>query len=384
MSSLAENVFAARAENRPPILEKGIYDTWQSRMLLYVEGKEHGQMLLDSVLKGPFEYQVVTFLANEARKIPAEKRMQTFKDLTPKEKMRKFVTRVKQAKNLHEVSFDQLYAYLKQDEPDANEVHAMKARFPYPLALITNTYNPPPYYSCYKFQCNLPMLVADDPIASLNKAMMFLTTTISSRYPSTNNQLRTSSDPRTQANIQDGRVVVQNVQGRHAQGYTGNAGRGEEREILGIEIDVEQQDFLADGLEGFDSDYEELKLNATSILMTENVDAYDSEVDDAPTASEIFIEKLSPAGSINGDEVGPSYDSYILSEGQVKLLEYEKENQLVFTSREKDLDSQMRKLIVEYNHKEEAFNKEIIVIQQELSFTSGNNSFLKNNLEILK
>ncbi|GJR44974.1 hypothetical protein Tco_1313077 [Tanacetum coccineum] len=80
-----------------------------------------------------------------------------------------------------------------------------------------------------------------------------------------------------------------------------------------IEIDAEQQDFLVDGLEGFDSDCKDLQLNATSILMTEKVDAYDSEVDDAPTASAIFMAKLSPVGSINGDEVGPSYDSDIIS-----------------------------------------------------------------------
>ncbi|GKD03257.1 integrase, catalytic region, zinc finger, CCHC-type containing protein, partial [Tanacetum coccineum] len=54
---------------------------------------------------------------------------------------------VKQARNLHEVSFDQLYAYHKQNELDANEVRVMKARFPDPLALIANTYNPPPFYS---------------------------------------------------------------------------------------------------------------------------------------------------------------------------------------------------------------------------------------------
>nr|GEU91975.1 hypothetical protein [Tanacetum cinerariifolium] len=48
-------------------------------------------------------------------------------------------------------------------------------------------------------------------MASLNNAMMFLTTVISSRYLPTNNQLRTSSNPRTQANIQDDRVVVKNV-----------------------------------------------------------------------------------------------------------------------------------------------------------------------------
>ncbi|GKB34402.1 integrase, catalytic region, zinc finger, CCHC-type containing protein [Tanacetum coccineum] len=46
----------------------------------------------------------------------------------------------------------------------------------------------------------------DDPIACLNKAMAFLTAVASLRFPSTNNQLRTSSNPRNQATIQDGRI----------------------------------------------------------------------------------------------------------------------------------------------------------------------------------
>ncbi|GJZ47357.1 hypothetical protein Tco_0601189 [Tanacetum coccineum] len=43
----------------------------------------------------------------------------------------------------------------------------------------------------------------DDPIACLNKEMAFLTAVASSMFPSTNNQLRTSSNPRNQATIQD-------------------------------------------------------------------------------------------------------------------------------------------------------------------------------------
>ncbi|GJW60667.1 hypothetical protein Tco_0110002 [Tanacetum coccineum] len=72
----------------------------------------------------------------------------------------RFVIGVKLAKNLHQVSFDQLYAYLKQNEPYVNEVCAIKARFPDPLALIVNTNNPPPYYSSYKSQYNPRMPVA--------------------------------------------------------------------------------------------------------------------------------------------------------------------------------------------------------------------------------
>ncbi|GJV14362.1 integrase, catalytic region, zinc finger, CCHC-type containing protein [Tanacetum coccineum] len=63
--------------------------------------------------------------------------------------------------------------------------------------------------------------LGDDPIACLNKAMAFLTAVASSRFPSTNNQLRTSSNPRNQATIQDGRVTVQQVQGRQGQSYSG-------------------------------------------------------------------------------------------------------------------------------------------------------------------
>ncbi|GJU10622.1 retrovirus-related pol polyprotein from transposon TNT 1-94 [Tanacetum coccineum] len=51
----------------------------------------------------------------------------------------------------------------------------------------------------------------DDPIACLNKAMAFLTVVASSRFPSTNNQLKTSSNPRNQATIQDGRGETMQV-----------------------------------------------------------------------------------------------------------------------------------------------------------------------------
>ncbi|GJU57835.1 probable LRR receptor-like serine/threonine-protein kinase [Tanacetum coccineum] len=44
--------------------------------------------------------------------------------------------------------------------------------------------------------------------------MSFLTAVVTSRYPTTNNQLRTSSNPSQQATIYDGKVTVQPVQGR--------------------------------------------------------------------------------------------------------------------------------------------------------------------------
>ncbi|GJT20156.1 hypothetical protein Tco_0878862 [Tanacetum coccineum] len=54
----------------------------------------------------------------------------------------------------------------------------------------------------------------DDPIDAINHVMSFLFAVVTSRYPTTNNQLRNSSNPRQQATINDGRVTVQPVQGR--------------------------------------------------------------------------------------------------------------------------------------------------------------------------
>nr|GFC93229.1 hypothetical protein [Tanacetum cinerariifolium] len=44
--------------------------------------------------------------------------------------------------------------------------------------------------------------------------MSFLTSVVASQYPATNNQLRTSSNPRQQATINNGRVTIQPIQGR--------------------------------------------------------------------------------------------------------------------------------------------------------------------------
>ncbi|GJR70883.1 hypothetical protein Tco_0016948 [Tanacetum coccineum] len=64
-----------------------------------------------------------------------------------------------------------------------------------------------------------------DPIDAINKMMSFLSTIVTSRFPSTNNQLRNSSNPRQQATIHDGRVTVQPVQGRQSSFDAGTSGK---------------------------------------------------------------------------------------------------------------------------------------------------------------
>nr|GEY03938.1 hypothetical protein [Tanacetum cinerariifolium] len=54
----------------------------------------------------------------------------------------------------------------------------------------------------------------NDLINAINHMMSFLTTVVTSRYPTTNNQLRNSSNPRQQATINNERVTLQPIQGR--------------------------------------------------------------------------------------------------------------------------------------------------------------------------
>ncbi|GJX44032.1 retrovirus-related pol polyprotein from transposon TNT 1-94 [Tanacetum coccineum] len=82
----------------------------------------------------------------------------------------------------------------------------------------------------------------DDPIDAINHMMSFLSAVVTSRYPTTNNQLRNSLNPRQQAAINDGRVSLQQVQGRQisfAMGtswtYTPGASRsnsGKQRTVI--------------------------------------------------------------------------------------------------------------------------------------------------------
>nr|GEW75709.1 hypothetical protein [Tanacetum cinerariifolium] len=63
----------------------------------------------------------------------------------------------------------------------------------------------------------------DDPIDVINHMMSFLTSVVTSRYPSTNNQLRTSSNPRQHTTINNGRVTIQPIQGRQISMTAGSS-----------------------------------------------------------------------------------------------------------------------------------------------------------------
>ncbi|GJX42768.1 hypothetical protein Tco_0257758, partial [Tanacetum coccineum] len=278
MTTLVDKAILSGADNRPPMLEKDMYDSWKSRWELYMMNRQHGRMILESVenvpliwpsieengvtrpnkyselsatesiqadcdvkainiiLQGlpPEVYALVsnhkvakefweriqllmqgTSLTKQERECKlynefdkfAYKKGETLRDFylrfslllndmniynmkleqfqvntkflnTLPPEWSKFMTDVKLVWDLHTTNIDQLHAYLGQ-----HEFHANKK--------------------------------GDDPIDAINHMMSFLTVVVTSRYPTTNNQLRNSSNPRQQATINDGRVTLQPIQRRH-------------------------------------------------------------------------------------------------------------------------------------------------------------------------
>nr|GFB87775.1 hypothetical protein [Tanacetum cinerariifolium] len=137
----------------------------------------------------------------------------------------RFMTAVKLNRGTRDSNYDQLYAYLKQHETHAKENKMMLERFSKPtvdpLALLSNVSNPrhysPSSLALTSTQVPPPLddssSPAEDLIENLTNTLALLTQSYKTFLPQTNNQLRTSSNARNQATIQDDRVVVQNVQG---------------------------------------------------------------------------------------------------------------------------------------------------------------------------
>ncbi|GJW06513.1 retrovirus-related pol polyprotein from transposon TNT 1-94 [Tanacetum coccineum] len=112
----------------------------------------------------------------------------------------------------------------------------------------------------------------DDPIACLNKAMAFLTAVASSRFPTTNNQLRTSSNPRNQATIQDGKARVVKCyncqgEGRMARQCTQPKRQRNATCYKAKTVVPHNAAFQTKDLDTYDFDYDDLS-TAQAVLMT--------------------------------------------------------------------------------------------------------------------
>ncbi|GKE16546.1 hypothetical protein Tco_1424123 [Tanacetum coccineum] len=153
MTTLTNFMIIVGADNRPLMLEKSLYDSWKSRMELYIENRENGRMILNSLQNGPLVWPTIVEEDDTTK--------------TKKYEELPIWDRVKLLMQGMKLSLQEKECKL-YDEFD---------KFSFVKGL------------------DVPVFTqGDDPIAYLNKEMAFLIVVGSSRFPSTNNQLRNSSN----------------------------------------------------------------------------------------------------------------------------------------------------------------------------------------------
>ncbi|GKA09684.1 hypothetical protein Tco_0689117 [Tanacetum coccineum] len=258
----------------------------------------------------------------------------------------KFVTDVKLVQDLHITNIDQLHPYLGQHEFHANEspqhgspyqsqqylnnqssTH-LSITYPsngYQSSVHHNIYSPPSsipqleYAPTVNQQSKFPQLDSDlivpvfqkcdDPIDAINHMMSFLIAVVTSRYPTTNNQLRNSSNLRQQATINDGRATLQPIQEDTLLLLWCTKPKRKRDDlwfkdkVLLVQAQAKDQNLHEEEL-AFLADLGITKGQATQTVIThnaayqaDNLDAYDSDCDELNTAKVALMANLSHYGS---------------------------------------------------------------------------------------
>ncbi|GJZ54790.1 hypothetical protein Tco_0609983 [Tanacetum coccineum] len=180
-NTLAEYMILSGADNRPPMLDKDLYDSWKSRMELYMQNREHGRMILESVENGPLIWPTVeengVTRTKKYAELSAAEKIQADCDMKATNiilqglpaDIYSLVNHHRVAKDLwervqllmqdlHTTKFDQLHAYLEQHELHANEVCLLREGNQDPLAFVANQQMTPPHFNTYQSLYNNPQL----------------------------------------------------------------------------------------------------------------------------------------------------------------------------------------------------------------------------------
>ncbi|GJY47388.1 hypothetical protein Tco_0436451 [Tanacetum coccineum] len=221
MTTLADKAILSGADNRPPMLEKDMYDSWKIIMELYMMNRQHGRMILESVENGPLIWPTI-----EENGVT---RPIKYSDLTPVDAIQAdcdvketniilqglppevytLVSNHRIAKELWEriQLLMQGTSLTKQERVFHHNVYSPQPSIPQlEYAPTVNQQPQQPEFPQLDLGLTVPVFKqGDDPIDAINHMMSYLSAVVTSRYPTTNNQLRNSSNPRQQATINDGR-----------------------------------------------------------------------------------------------------------------------------------------------------------------------------------
>ncbi|GKC65400.1 hypothetical protein Tco_1097998 [Tanacetum coccineum] len=236
----------------------------------------------------------------------------------------RFITEVKLNRGLKESNFDQLYAYLKQHEVHANENRTMMERFLQPtndpLALVSNA-----SVQQYPTQSSKSPQSSNEPSPADNFQLDSGSSSTENLIERTKLQFK-MAELWFKMYVEDTMRIIKEDHFRETMQEEMLPKRLQDSDYFkdkmllmqaqenGAVLDEEQSLFLAgEQVTNFDHDMndspeDDLALNVDHIFEADQCDAFDSDVDEAPTTQTMFMVNLSSKDPIY-DEAGPLYDS---------------------------------------------------------------------------
>nr|GEV10897.1 hypothetical protein [Tanacetum cinerariifolium] len=320
--STQQDIYAARSESRPPMLNKENYVPWSSSLLRYAKSRPNGKLIHNSIINGPYVRRMIPEPSDTNCEVPTDDEL-TEKELKQIEADDQAIQTI--LLGLHEDIYAAVDSYetaqeiwlrvqqmmkgsnIRIQEKKANqngkEVDELKAKrlvkTQDPLALMATSNNPytfpAPHQDQPSFNQNYmqqPMLNPEDitdPTTTMNMELALMAKAFKLNYSTpTNNNQRISSNPRNgnQNLNENGNLVAAHAEG-NAAGHNRNQircynCRGEE---AGIQLQAEEFDLMAavvdlDEIKEVNENYilmDNLQEASTSVTQTDKAPVYDSD-----------------------------------------------------------------------------------------------------------
>ncbi|GJR65586.1 integrase, catalytic region, zinc finger, CCHC-type containing protein [Tanacetum coccineum] len=362
-----EDIQCAGSDTRPPMLDKTDFASWQQRIRLYCRGKENGVNILKSIDEGPFQMgttRVIVAEGTEGSLHLGPERPRVYSDLSQDEKDRY--------------------------NADIRATNIILQGLPKDIYSLINHYT-----DAKDIWDNVKMLLEGSELTKEDRESQLYDDFEHFRQ----NKGETIHDyyVRNQATVQDGRVVVQNVQGRQNRGQ-GNNARGA-------------------GAAGYGGAHNRVKnanpgqarqvkcYNCNGIQMyDEAVLVYDSDILSEVQDHDHFQDAICEHHEEHGmqDDVQPRYivgshADYTSDSNMTPYDQYVKDNAVpvvqnnastvpndictgmkdghgfALTEREQKIDEQLRIVICDRNIKEENLKRNFILLKLQLALTIQHN-----------
>ncbi|GJY35985.1 retrovirus-related pol polyprotein from transposon TNT 1-94, partial [Tanacetum coccineum] len=234
----------------------------------------------------------------------------------------KYVTIVKNSQDISNVSYVNLYTHLK-----SYEQHAMKTLSKMnqssgntdPLAYMAQATKTSSHTSSQQYSPSVPpqspQSTNDAMLATMNQIVNLLSG-FQKQFPPTNNQLRTSTNPMTQATIQAGQITTESVQ-RRAPGNKGKQiATGSQGKLVTC-YNCRGQGHIARECKEKKREKDSQWFKDKALLMEAKekgaiLDAYDYDVDEAPHAAAAFMANLTGTSTREGTSNDTDFHSEVI------------------------------------------------------------------------